>query len=246
MSGRGKDNKHLYFLKKSENSRRNEKMKHKFKTIWTEEQVRVGFERFFQKQGRLPTAPEIDKISYLPASRTIQRRFGGLEKIRKKLGYAETKFGLHFGKGRYRSTTVVGLNKAALAAERRVERLLIKKFGEPFVHVEKRVGEGKNRVDFFVYSESVHFGIEVIYPGSFENLQKNINLKIDRYTKIHFFVIFLVANKNYSQKRINKWLANKKKSLPKKCRVYSLEVFKKWIKNLKPFPNPLQKTTRKS
>ena len=66
---------------------------------WTLEKIREGFERFRVEHGRLPIAPEIDKLDYLPSSRQIQRKFGGLEKLRADLGYEDT----HFGRGTYRS-----------------------------------------------------------------------------------------------------------------------------------------------
>lgn len=49
------------------------------KIIWTEEKIKIGFDRFFQENGRLPRSHEIDNLSYLPSSRLIQIKFNGLE-----------------------------------------------------------------------------------------------------------------------------------------------------------------------
>lgn len=56
---------------------------------WDKEKIKEGFENFYKENGRLPTAPEVDNLDYLPSSRTIQRSFGGLQKIRKDLGYED-------------------------------------------------------------------------------------------------------------------------------------------------------------
>ncbi len=67
--------------------------------IWTEEKVKLGFDRFIAEHGRLPWVHEIDTASYLPSSRLLQKKFNGLEKLREKLGFSDT----HFGKGEHRS-----------------------------------------------------------------------------------------------------------------------------------------------
>ena len=52
------------------------------KDEWTTERIKDGFERFRKENGRLPIASEIDSLEYLPSARQIQRKFGGLEKLR--------------------------------------------------------------------------------------------------------------------------------------------------------------------
>src|SRR3990167_9427156 len=66
---------------------------------WTLENLRDGLLYFYELNGRYPTAPEIDNFDYLPSSRQIQRKFGGLEKLRTLLGHTE----VSFSKGVYRS-----------------------------------------------------------------------------------------------------------------------------------------------
>lgn len=38
------------------------------KIIWTEEKIKIGFERFFQEYGRLPRSHEIDRSPFLPSN----------------------------------------------------------------------------------------------------------------------------------------------------------------------------------
>ena len=149
-------------------------------TEWTIEKVKEGFNRFYTEHGRLPTSPEIDKIDYLPSSRQIQRKFGGLENLRAQLGYADT----HFGKGKYRSAIATRVNSRGRIAEIELENVLRKKFGEVFVHTEKIFDDSKNRVDFFIYSPDGNFGIDIFYTDTMLDLQKNINIKIDKYLNL--------------------------------------------------------------
>lgn len=204
---------------------------------WDIEKIKAGFDKFLKENGRLPIAPEIDRLSYLPSSRQIQRRFGGLKELRKTLGYPD----FDFGSGESRKKIAKRTYKQGFDAEKLVEQFLVSKFGEVFVHVEKRFVENKNRVDFFVYNPSLNFAVEVIQPGSFRDLQKNVNLKIDRYRKFPYILIFLVANDNYSQKRVDNWINNKRKALPENSKVWTLEVFKKWASRLKSYPDPTVK-----
>ena len=97
---------------------------------WTIESIKSGFERFRIEHGRLPTAPEIDTLDYLPSSRQIQRKFGGLEKLRTLLGYADT----HFGKGIFRTQIANRIGIKGRQVELMLEKILRKKFGEVFVH----------------------------------------------------------------------------------------------------------------
>jgi hypothetical protein len=51
------------------------------KGTYSIEELRNGFEHFYQENGHYPTAPEIDRCKYLPSARQIQRNFGGLPKL---------------------------------------------------------------------------------------------------------------------------------------------------------------------
>jgi hypothetical protein len=53
---------------------------------WNLQNLKDGFEYFFELYNRYPTVKEIDTFEYLPTSRTIQRSFGGLMSLRKELG----------------------------------------------------------------------------------------------------------------------------------------------------------------
>ncbi len=144
---------------------------------WSKERIKSAFDEFIKLNGRLPTAPEIDHSSTLPSSRQIQRKFGGLRALRKELGY-ET---IDFGSGNFRSQIAKTHGQRGSNAERLLEQKLIDKFGELFVHTEKLYGQGKNRVDFFVYAKNSNFGIDIFATETTRDLQKNVNIKVDKY-----------------------------------------------------------------
>lgn len=69
-----------------------------------------------------------------------------------------------------------------LAAEDYFEPLLITKFGEPYVHVQKRYYKGsKSRYDFLVYAKDRVFGIDIFTTDRKQYITNNIRHKINRY-----------------------------------------------------------------
>jgi len=145
--------------------------------VWTIERLKVAFDRYISEHGRLPMAPEVDQTEYLPSSRQIQRKFGGLKALRELLGYEDT----DFGSGKSRSSIATRGNLRAKEAERELEQELAQIFGEPYVHSEKYYGPGRNRADFIVYTQDGHFGIDVFTTETKHDLQKNVAIKVDKY-----------------------------------------------------------------
>lgn len=204
------------------------------KGAWTKEDIREGFERFRIEHGRLPTSPEIDKLDYLPSSRQIQRKFGGLEQLRAILGYKDT----HFGKGAFRSEIANRTGTRGRDAELALEKILREKFGEVFVHTERIFDNSKNRVDFYVYSPGGNFGIDIFYTETMRDLQKNINIKIDKYTKFPHKLYFVVGNETFTQTELDDYMAQKRKVLPDNIRIVNLQELAFLIGPMRVYPNP--------
>ncbi len=202
---------------------------------WTIEKIKEGFERFRCENGRLPIAPEIDKLDYLPSSRQIQRKFGGLEKLRAVFGYKDT----HFGKGSYRSDIANRTNKKGRDAELSLEKILREKFQEVFVHTERIFDDSKIRVDFYIYCPDGDFGIDVFYTETMRDLQKNINIKIDKYQKFPHQLFFVVANEKFNQKELDEYMSSKKKALPQNSTIVNLQSLFEILKTKDSYPNPL-------
>jgi hypothetical protein len=169
---------------------------------WSTEKIKEGFESFIKENGRLPTHYEIDDSPLLPSSRQIQRRFGGLSKLRIELGYGD----IHLGKGIYRTNIQKAIGNRGGNAEDKLEELLVAKFGELFVQSEKRFGANRYRVDFLVYAKDAVLGIDVFATDDRRNIQKNIAIKIPKYRSFPADIplFFLVWSDKFIEEDIDK------------------------------------------
>jgi hypothetical protein len=173
-----------------------------FKSLWDIEKIKAGFERFVVEHNRLPTATEIDKLTYLPSSRTIQREYGGLEKLRMLLGYTTT----HLGRGINRSLIAKNINARGKVAELEVFRILSEKFGAMFVHVEKPFSDNsKQRLDFYVYTPTGNFGVDVFHPTNEHSMIGSINIKKRIYSSYKEKVYLVIAGNEISTDKISKF-----------------------------------------
>jgi hypothetical protein len=208
------------------------------KLIWTKERLKEGFERFISENGHLPTAPEVDQTNYLPSSRAIQKRFGGLQKLRADLDYED----VHFGRRSFRSAIASNVNRRGRSSEIELEFALTKIFGEVFVHTEKIYGSGKNRVDFYVYSPDDNFGADVFYPNTFRSLQSNLNIKMMKYQDFPCDLYFVVANNDIDQTSLDLFVSTKKNPLSDNMKLLTLETFLRLVQKMKVYHDPLQRT----
>lgn len=205
------------------------------KEIWTKEMIKLGFNRFFSEYGRLPRSEEIDKLPYLPSARLIQKKYNGLEQLRTELGFTD----VHFGKGGHRSTIAHQVNVRGRRHERTLETTLRQKFGEVFVHSERILSSSKVRVDFYVYSPSGNFAIDVFYSNTMRTLQSNINIKLNKYAK-HNMIIYLVsANNNISQQDLDVYVKAKRNTLPQNVHIVSLSNFLSLTNKISFYANPI-------
>lgn len=198
--------------------------------LWKLEDLKVGLDRFYKENGRFPTVSDLDNINYLPSSRWIQLKFGGMVKVRKDLGYSDA----HLGIGKYRTQIALQVNKSGLAFEHEIQRYLVNKFGEPFVHVQKRIGNNRDRIDFYVYSADGNFGVDVTnVTGHFRNVQTNTNVKITKYKNLSL-KLFVVVNGIFQQDRINSWLLRRIKPVPNGWRILTKDNFMLEINKFRP------------
>ncbi|MDO8552203.1 MAG: hypothetical protein Q7S01_01585 [bacterium] len=203
--------------------------------IWTVDKIKEGFERFKNEHGRLPRALEIDQLEYLPSSRNIQKRFGGLARLRKQLGYSD----VHFGKGSFRSEIASRVKDRGRKTELALEKVLRDRFGEVFVHTEKFFESSKNRVDFYVYSPDGNFGIDVFYTDTMRYLKSNINIKMGKYRNFPIELFLVTANESLRQDDIDRYAITKLKPLPKTTRIVTMDTLFTLLKARKAYSNPL-------
>lgn len=205
------------------------------KNPWTLLEIKAGLNHFYKEHGRYPTVTEIDAYSYLPASRTLQRRFSGVIGARKELhliGQHDFRAGEHSAK---RARTI---NKRAHKIELEIYELLVAQFGKEFVHREYFFSDDKRtRADFFVYDSKNGFCVDVFYPKDRHNLIGCINSKLKKYQSNYmrqYPVIYLQMNPDLPQGILDTFMQNKKNKLPEGQSLMSLETFKEFSRARKP------------
>lgn len=205
---------------------------------WTIEIIKAGIERFAHENGQFPTAWDFDRSPYLPSARQVQRAFGGLEQLRLQLGIIE----LNYTKGELRSTRSLEGSLRGTKAEDELEVLLIKKFGEPFVHTQKRYyKDHRNRYDFFIYYKNGYVGVDIFTTARTEYIGPNIRHKIPKYRNVPndtpiWFVVD-APTLNDSDIRNGALTARELERMPN-IHVGSLSQFLAYIKGLEPLDPP--------
>jgi len=201
---------------------------------WSKENLLDGFNKFFEENGRYPTAPEIDLYEYLPSSRQIQRMYGGLKNLRKNLGLEIC----DYGRGANRSKIAFEGNKRGGDGERDMEQILTAHFGEHFVHAEKTLykyikptanlrRDSKCRVDFLVYAKELTFAVDVFYTSTLRNLIGNVNVKSKKYNEItlDIYLVNLNENEKITAESIRRYLNNKVNKLAPNIKVMNKSEF---------------------
>jgi hypothetical protein len=204
---------------------------------WNTDNIKEGFERFIEENGRLPTTYEIDDCSYLPSSRQLQRRFGGLGNLREALGYGK----ILFNTGDYRKEKQKVFRLRGADAEDELEKMLADIFGPLFVHSEQRFAGTRNRVDFVVHAKDITLAMDVFTTDDRRTFVKNIAVKVPKYltfpTDIPLF--FVLWGDNLSQKEIDSILSKNIAvgSLPS-LRVVNTSTLFEYLEGLEPLTPP--------
>ncbi|MDO8521444.1 MAG: hypothetical protein Q7S52_04980 [bacterium] len=196
---------------------------------WTLEELNAGLREYFKDHGRYPTAHEVDDYEYLPSARSIERSFGGLVNVRKKLGLGTES---DFRTGAHSTERAHTINKRAHKVELKVYEFLVERFGKEFVHREYFFNDDhRTRADFFVYDKNKGFCVDVFYPNSRRNMLGCINLKLGKYVGIEmgtYPVIYLQMNEDIQEETIAATIANKKRQLPKGQQVMGWKSFQRF------------------
>lgn len=202
---------------------------------WKIEELRAGLEDFYTKNGRYPTVPEVDAHPYLPSARSIERSFGGLIELRKKLSL-DTQSDLR--EGAHSSARAYKINARAHGVEKDVYSFLKEHFGKQFVHREYFfIDDKRTRADFFVYDTSSGFCVDVFYPSDRRNLIGCLNSKLSKYQgpqMNQYPVIFLQMNDELDQELLDAVLKNKKNKLQSGHMLLAWSSFTEFCARRKP------------
>jgi hypothetical protein len=170
---------------------------------WNEKNIKQASDRYIAENGKLPSAQDFDETPYLPSARHMQRAHGGVVALRRTLGYGEA----DFTKGDLRKKIATDANKRGVTAEDYFEPLLMERFGEPYVHTQKRYYKGtKNRYDFLVYAAGQTLGIDIFTTDRTSYIGKNIRHKIKRYKNApsSLKIYFVLVGKDFTASDIKK------------------------------------------
>lgn len=193
---------------------------------WTVEELAAGLKDFYEKHKRYPTASEVDTYRYLPSARSIERRFGGLVRLRKRLGLGDNP---DFRSGVHSSLRAYTINNRAHKVEKGVFQFLECRFGREFVHREYFfIDDHRTRADFFIYDGERGFCVDVFYPSDRRNLVGCLNSKLVKYQSVYmrkYPVIFLQMNEMIEQDILDLIVKNKKKQLPEGQYLMSWQTF---------------------
>ncbi|MEK7108872.1 MAG: hypothetical protein AAB919_00350 [Patescibacteria group bacterium] len=205
-------------------------------TPWSLPEVEAGLKHFFEEHKHYPTSTEVDAYQYLPSARSIERSFGGLVGLRKRLGLGDNH---DLRTGKHSSERAHRINKRAYATERLVYDYLIDKFGKEFVHREYFfTDDHRTRADFFVYDAGKGFCVDVFYPASPRNLSGCLNIKLTKYAGmgayLEYPVIFLQMNESISQSRLDALLKAKKRPLAAGQYLMEWNTFKEFCSSRDP------------
>lgn len=222
----------IKLLEKNKNQQTSEK--------WTREIVETGFKKFVAEFGRLPTVIEIDKLEYLPSSRQIQRKFGGVQTFRQSMGYEM----ISYTRGSIRSEVARNLNNKGRSYELDLQNFLVEIYGEIFVHNEKAlIGldhvTSRNTVnfDFYIYSLSGNFGVDVFHCKDRHSLVGSIIHKQEIYKDFDFTTYLVLYSDQFFQDDINLILNKKINTFPTHLKILHHDEFIKIITNeRKPYP----------
>jgi len=204
-------------------------------SFWSVANLVQAFNRYKRENGHYPTAQEVDSCSYLPAARQVQRRFGGLVSFRRQNNLGND----NYTKGEYRSKIATNLNSESKRLEKEYFKKLKSIFGEPFVHREKPISDDfKYRYDFFIYTKTGNFGIDIFKPNDIRNLKTCINLKlgklsiIEKIDKGRTSTLYIVnVNNSIDQKEMDSAMKNKKTEIPDGVEIFSQREFLKMLNN---------------
>lgn len=205
------------------------------KSFWDIEQIRAGFARFKKEHGHYPTGPEMDRYDHLPSSRQIQRRFGGLRKLRSELGLETT----DFGRGIHRSKTASRVGARGREWEDRMERLLVARFGEIYVHREQPILQ-KVYADFVVYAKKKTIAVDVFTADSLASFVVNLRIKLLTYKDIgpRLPLRLVCVSNEVSARDIEIHLQRKKSAIPGNVVVQTWDDFFRYVETLESLEAP--------
>lgn len=143
---------------------------------YTKEGIIENIHLFIKKHGREPASHDFKPENNFPDKRTIERRFGGLRKLREELGLY-----IDHRTGKKRGDLANDINKRAMKWNSLIYKQLRELFPEPLIHRESSIfDDRRNRTDFKVYGKKT-FLVDIFYPKHRQSLLGCVQHKQYKY-----------------------------------------------------------------
>ena len=193
--------------------------------------IRDGILRFIQENGHEPTVTEIDACEYLPSARKIQRRYGGVQKLREEFGFTKS-----FQVGEHSRQRSKKAYKENLLSEKTVFKKLKDKYGIDRVHFHYPLcDDGRYRSDFGIFEGRDLYVMDIFYASTWQSFVGCVNIKIRKHKDAQSpvsdgyraHILIACTNPDFTQKMINTFTKNKKNKVPDNMRIMSYEAFSK-------------------
>lgn len=192
------------------------------------EEIKEQWLTFHGVHGRYPTAQEIKDDVRMFSTKTIERRFGGLMKLREKLGLKV----LNYSSGETRSLSAGKSIAKVYNDEMVLQQFLCEKFGnrpnvchqEPYIEFNGHIIS-----DFGVYHSKGHFFVDIFSPKDIHSLKGCINHKFKKIKNVDIVddIFYVVENDHMEQDVIDVVVSNRINKLSKNIKVLTLENFKR-------------------
>lgn len=211
---------------------------HSRRNPWTIDEIIKCFQQYNNDNGHYPSSIEIDECEYLPSVRTIERSFGGLQKVRKELQVSDASLDLR--KGEHSTNRAKKIWKRAHELEHSVYKILCDRFSKQLVHREFfYTDDHRTRADFFIFDNVGGFCVDIFYAETRRNISGCLNLKQRKYygtggSVLPYPVIFLQMNEDFNQSILDEIHSNKKLKLHEGYYLMDINTFKSFCLSREP------------
>lgn len=200
------------------------------KRTWTLSKVRSGVNTFYNKHNRYPVSRDFDLDPNLPSARHVQRIFGGLVALRKKLKIVSEK---DFSKGTHSSLRAQTIKKTASTNQSKVLSTLHKHAPYATIGVKVPIKTHRSTFDFRLSDKGSVCVVELVNPKDDRTLIECIANKLRKIENLDIKpkkVFIVVLNKKINQKKIE--LMKKRTRKPLNGRIIEIHSIDSFIERL--------------
>lgn len=196
------------------------------------EKIRESFEKFKLNNGRYPVSHEIvTGTQYrFPSTKTIERKFGGVKKLRELLGLEVT----DYTSGDYRSKMVREvLLPRSLESEGEFYKKLLKLVPRTSIHQQESYSFNiKVLSDFILDLPKSRVGVDVFYANSYLSMSGCLADKQRKLRKISDTKVFLVSvSENISDEDVARYIERRKTPLNENITIMTGGTFLKYLQD---------------